>query len=150
MFEFRRFLWVLTIPAFLITATGCSSYGLVHGPGDSDSLPPAVDWTRIIESGDKVRVTFEDDRTIEGQVVDLSPDSFVVETKVKRLVEPEDHYKTTIIEFVTIGAGDDIRFIEKPQFSLGKTLILVGAIAAPIVAIGLTSESPDFTVFAKQ
>ena len=89
MFEFRRFLWVLTILAFLITATGCSSYGVVHGPGNTDSLPPAVDWTRIVESGDKVRVTYEDDRTIEGQVVDLSPDSFVVETKVKRLVEPK-------------------------------------------------------------
>jgi len=128
------------IMAFFIA--GCSSYGVVYGPG-GDDFPPAVDWTEIVESGERVRVTLEDERLVEGKVMDLSTDTLVVETKVWAEDTTSDPYKSsTTIEIVTIAAGEDIRSIEVPKFSLVKTLVLIGAIAAPIVVIALTAENP--------
>jgi len=144
MSKTMRIMWLITIAFFV---SGCSSFGVVYGPG-GDELPAQMKWTDVVESGEKVRVTLEGDRTIEGKVVNLSADSLAVATKIRTVdttdnideYEQDHFYSPTKTEIVTLAAGDDIRSVELPRFSWGKTLILVGAIAGPIVLMLAASD----------
>ena len=135
----KRIIGLLTIACIV---SGCSSYRVIYGPS-GDERPPDVDWTKVVKPGDDVKITLKNSGKIEGEIVDTSADSFAVEAH-----DGIDALGRRQVELVQIGSEGEIRSIESRHFSVGKTMGLLVAIAAPIalLAVGMSG----FTVWGAQ
>lgn len=121
---------IILLVTLLLFVGGCSTYTVVYAPRSEDDPAPAGGWAYAVKSGDKVRVTLNDESEIKGKVTSLSTDSLIVDTGIHRT------------DKIAIGA-DLVKIVEKRVGSGGKTALLVtGIIVGSIafMAIGLAAS----------
>lgn len=132
-----RMIWLFTLAGF---SGGCSTYGVLTPQPASGEPGVPVAPVFPVKKGDEVRIMQHNDGKVSGKVITASPQSITV------------HVAKHNELFAVVGDSDQdvpiptvtIHSLEKRSFSLGKTLVLIGAIALPIVVMGLSWESVDF------
>ena len=133
-----RIVWVITLAFF---TAGCSSYSVVYGPQDAENAAPSVGLTDAVETGDKVRVTLEDERRIEGKVASLSAESLTLEfgqpprVDHSSLDDLSDYEIPPYVSDSTEIPADEMRVVEKRVASSDKTFFLVLGIVVGTVAL---------------
>jgi hypothetical protein len=108
----------LTVIAFIVT--GCTTLRPISQSQNEIQKP--ISYKEIIRSGDKVRITTTDGKQYKFKVTSVT----------------DDYINGKDIEILTT----EIKAIEKRQFSMGKTTLLVAGIAYLLYEIGLILSAP--------
>ena len=134
-----KVIWVATLLAFV---GGCSTYKTLPPFHLPDEGPAAADVSGAVEKGDEIRVTVRSGGRAQGRVLEVTPQEIVM-----RISDHDKLFANHDLEGEDVRIGADaLRAVDKRKFSVGKTLVLLGVIALPIVAIGVGMESVDMSM----
>jgi hypothetical protein len=113
---------------------GCSIYRLVPPDTGEGQKGGYTDLSQVVREGDRIRVKAQYKATVDGRVRWVTADSMTVHTD-KRPQQPLVDYQR-----------EHVRTIEKKGFGAVKTLLVLGAIAVPIVVVAATAQVNSFDV----
>ena len=122
----KRVFWLLSMIMFL---GGCSTYQVVSTPKFEEESPESNNSLSSFKKGDQVRITQWYDGIIEGKVIAAEASGITIKP-IK-----SDSEELLHIEAISIKA------VEKMSFNVGKSLLVFGIVALPIVALGIAIDS---------
>ena len=134
-----RIIWLLTLGVFV---AGCTTYRSVPLPAALEAPGPSGPSADAVKEGDNVRITLHNGGEVRGKVLAAGPQDILL-----RIAHHDEAFAVSSVEDEEVRIGTHtIRSVEKRRFSVGETLILLGVIALPIVAIGVGMESVDMSM----